>query len=257
MKVQTASAKCWRASQVRWVGKGNRIAICITFSIFTSWGRLLTRKRKTVYTICMEMENFPFQICDVSTCGEVGAQNFHFKWLSVIIFSLQGVSREKKPSRMDGWTFSFVSADADVSLNASHPFGANPGFICIQIRSRTGEIEKKIETDRGAASIADWNINCPKVNFMHHNDRRTNTQCSAGPHPKPQGFSLLWHAYVEGSTREKKENGPFSQIIRTESETRLDKWLLDFFFTWTQIPAGVCEGCYFSLELLQGLLNVQ
>lgn len=95
IKVQTASTKCWRASQVRWVGKGNRIAICITFSIFTSWGRLLTRKRKTVYTICMEMENFPFQICDVSTCGEVGAQNFHFKWLSVIIFSLQGVSGEK------------------------------------------------------------------------------------------------------------------------------------------------------------------
>lgn len=153
----------------------------------------------------MEMENFPFQICDVSTCGEVGAQNFHFKWLSVIIFSLEGVSRGKKTSRTDGWTFSFVYADADVSLNASHPYGANPASIYIQIRSRAAKIEKKIETDRGAASIADWNINCPKVNFMHHNDRRTNTQRSAGPHPKPQGFSLLWHAYVEGTTRPREK----------------------------------------------------
>lgn len=185
-----------------------------TFSIFTSWGRLLTRKRKTVYTICMEMENFPFQICDVSTCGEVGAQNFHFKWLSVIIFSLQGVSRGKKPSRADGWTFSFVSADADVSLNASHPYGANPAFIYIQIRSRATKIEKKIGADRGAASMADWNINCPKVNFMHHNDRRTSTQCSAGPHPKPPGiFSVLTCLCVEGTTtraREKEKRTFFS-----------------------------------------------
>lgn len=126
------------------------------------------------------------------------------RWL---FLACKAYRERKKPSRTDGWTFSFVCADADVSLNASHPHGANPASIYIQIRSRAAKIEKKIETDRGAASIADWNINCPKVNFMHHNDfeLRTNTQRSAGPHPKPQGFSLLWHAYVEGTTRPREK----------------------------------------------------
>lgn len=173
----------------------------------------------------------------------------------------------KKTSRTDGWTFSFVSADADVSLNASHPYGANPASIYIQIRSRAAKIEKKIETDRGAASIADWNINCPKVNFMHHNDRRTNTQRSAGPHPKPQGFSLLWHAYVEGTTRprEKEKRTFFSNY---QDQIWNPTWQMapglstsnkNSFSTWTRTKKSQSlRGSPFpSHRLLQGLLNVQ